>query len=648
MTGPTAGRGRRQPPTARPGARPAGAGRGPAPARRPPTARLGHQGVRLRSGLLGVLVLLSLIAGRLVWLQGVSARAYADQAVEQRLRTTSLLAARGAITDRNGQPLALSVDARAVYAEPRTIAKATCAAPAGSNPAATPARPCTPGALAQALAPVLGQPAVDLERKLSRPLKAGGTCSPADPGACAAFVYLARGLDPQVGTAVRQLQLVGVGVSTEPKRVHPGGTLAANVLGFTSLDDQGAITGAAGVELSANGVLAGRDGVQRAEVDGSGRVLPNGTRTEREPVPGRDVRLTIDRDLQWYAQDVLARAVQTSQADSATATVMDVRTGQILALASTPTFDANDPGAAPAADRGDRALTDVFEPGSVGKVMTMAAGLESGQVTPDSVITVPNRYQVADKVFRDAEEHPTERLTLTGVLVKSSNIGTIQVAQKVGADREHEMLSRFGIGSPSGLGLPGESRGLLPPTAQWSGATIGAVAIGQSYSVTAVQLASVYATVANDGVRVTPTIVSGTADANGVVQPAPAPASKRIVSAEVAAQLRGMLEGVTGDGGTAPLAAIPGYRVAGKTGTAERVIAGRYNGFTASFVGFAPADAPRLVVAVSVQGPKNGYFGGQVAAPPFRDVMAYALASQGVPPTGTPAPRLRLLESDPR
>lgn len=596
--------------------------------------------MRLRAGLLCLLALLSLIAGRLVWLQGVQATAYADQAVEQRLQTRTLLAPRGSITDRTGQPLALSVDARAVYGEPRIIARANC------PPAAE--KPCDPASIAHVLAPVLALPEREVRDRLSRPLTSGAQCGPADPMQCSGFVYLARGLEPEQANRVRELGLVGVGVRSEPRRVHPGDDLAANVIGFTSLDDQGDLTGAGGIELALDEVLGGQDGSSRAEVDGSGRVIPNGVQTVEEPVAGRDVQLTIDRDLQWYAQQVLAQRVQEVGAESGTATVLDVRTGEVLALVSVPTFDADEPGAAPPEVRGNRAVTDIFEPGSIGKVITAAAGLESGAVTPDTVFDVPDRYRLSSKVFKDSHDHPTERMTATGILVESSNVGTIQIAQKAGGERLHDMLKRFGLGEKSGLGLPGESAGLVPDPSEWSGPTLGALAIGQSYSVNAVQIASVYATVANGGVRVTPTVVKGTADEKtGEVQPAPAPESHRVISPELAGQLRTMLEGVTNDGGTAENAAIPGYRVAGKTGTAQRVVDGRYNGYTASFVGFAPADDPRLVVAVSVQAPTNGYYGGVIAAPVFRNVMTYALSNQQVPPTGTPAPRLRLRESDP-
>ena len=598
---------------------------------------LGQPLVRLRSGLLIVLVLLSLIGMRLVWLQGFQGQAYAEQAVEQRLKKVELQAPRGTITDRTGQALAMSVDSRAVYAEPRNIARAVCPPAAG--------KPCTAATIAAALAPALGLPVAEVTDKLARPAAEGKTCSPADVLGCTAFVYLARGLDAAAGNRVRDLGLVGVGVLAEPKRVHPGKDLAANVLGFTTVEGKGN----AGIEKQWEDVLAGRPGERVAEVDGGGRVMPSGTTTVVEPEPGRDLQLTIDRDVQWYAQKALMDRLAATDADSGSAVVMDVTTGEVLALASVPTFDADEPGRADAAIRGNQAVTDVFEPGSIGKAVTVAAVLEAGAMTPDSVLSVPDRLRLSTKVFRDSHSHPTEQMTLTGVLVESSNVGTIMAAQKIGGPRLHEMLSRFGIGDKTGIGLPGESRGILRDEAtEWSGTDYGTHPIGQGYAVNGVQMASVYATIANDGVRIPPTMVKAVAGDSGALQPAAAPPAKRIISSQVAGQLRGMLEGVTNEGGTAAdTAAIDGYRVAGKTGTAQRAGDGGYgNGYTASFVGFAPADKPRLAVSVSIHNPKKGYYGGAVAGPVFRDVMSFALRSQGVPPTGALSPVLRLRAGD--
>ncbi|MCW2680961.1 MAG: Peptidoglycan glycosyltransferase, partial [Frankiales bacterium] len=609
----------------------------PAAPRPPRRVAMGRPRVRLRGGLLAVLVMLSLIGGRLVWLQGFQAEAYASEATKQRLSTVKLAAPRGSISDRNGQVLALSVDARAVYAEPRTIAKANC--PPGAK------TPCEPTTIAAALAPVLGLPAEEIESKLVLSPKAtGATCSKTEMLGCKGFAYLARGLEAEKANEVRALGLVGIGTVAEPRRVAPGGQLGANVLGFTTVEG----AGTAGVEDQFDSVLAGKDGKRIAEVDGGGRIIPNGYTSTVDPEPGRDVQLTIDRDLQWFAQKVLADKIAEADAESGSATLMDVTTGEILALVSVPTFDANEPGKADASIRGNRAVSDVFEPGSIGKVITAAAALEQGVLTPDSIMPVADKIRVSNKTFSDSHSHPVEQMTFTGVLVESSNVGTIMAAQKVGGPKLHEMLTRFGIGAKTGVELPAESRGILRDEKdEWSGTDYGTHPIGQGYSVNGVQMASVYATVANGGVRVKPTILKGLRNADGTPRTIDKTEPQRVISQQVADQLRGMLEGVTNEGGTAVTAAIPGYRVAGKTGTARRVVDGRYDGsYTASFVGFAPADAPRLVLSVSVQAPRNGYYGGAVAGPVFSDIMKFALRSMQVPPTGAPSPKLRLRASD--
>jgi cell division protein FtsI (penicillin-binding protein 3) len=564
---------------------------------------------------MAVLAVVALVGGRLVQLQTFAAPAYAASADEQRLRTTTLPALRGTISDRSGQALALSVQARAVFAEPHNIAKAVC------EPDAK--KPCDVPSIAAALAPVIGVEASEIAAKINRASK---------------YVVLARGLDPKVGVQVRKLALPGIGVNAESRRVHPAGDLAANVLGFT--DGEG--KGLGGVESGWEKVLAGKDGKAVAQVDRGGRVIPTAEKSQVEPAPGRDVQLTIDRDLQWYAQDLLNKKVAETQAENGTVVVMDVQNGELLALASSPTFNPDDRRGVDPKALGNPAIRDVYEPGSVAKIVTAAGALEAGVVTPDTVLTVPDTIQVSRRTFHDSHSHPTERLTFTGVLVQSSNVGTIQIAQKLGPQRLYDAFKRFGFGEDSGLGLPGESDGTVHEVAKWSGTTLPTMAIGQGVDGNVVQIASVYQTVANGGVRVTPSIVkqvAGTA--------AKAPESRRVVSEEVAKQLRDMLEGVVTAEGTAPLAAIPGYRIAGKTGTAQRVVDGRYaaGNYTSSFIGFAPADAPRLVTAVVLQGTgKNGYYGGSVAGPVFKDVTSFALRSLKVPPTGTTPPTLRLTE----
>ena len=581
---------------------------------------MGLPGKRLRIGLslLGVAVLL--LAGRLVQLQGLQPAAYAGQAGVQRTREVLLPSLRGEVLDRNGNALALSVIAKNVYAEPRTIAKGRCQLGATD--------PCDPASIAKAVAPLLGLDAAKVQTQLS---------------SSKGFVYLKRDVNPALAQQVMKLDLPGIGAESTSERVHPSHDLASGVLGFTDFEG----IGRAGVELAMQDLLAGKDGKTIARFDSSGRVIPTGDASQVNPVAGHNVELTIDRDLQWYAQQLLATQVQATQAKNGTVVVMDIKTGEVLALATAPSFD---PDNRPSGDfTANPAVSDVYEPGSVNKVITAAAALQAGIVTPQTVIEVPPTYRVADKVLHDAEVHGTEHLTFAGVLAKSSNIGTVKVAQQVGPDRIYAMMRAFGFGDRSGLGLPGESKGIIPVPADWSGTSIANIPIGQGISVNAMQVASVYATLANGGVRVQPSIFKSTRDSAGHMTPAAAPAQRRVVSAAVAADIRAMLESVVSEQGTAPLAAIAGYRVAGKTGTAQRVAtsgprSGFYDGtYTSSFIGMAPADAPRFVTAVVLQGTgAKGYFGGQVAAPLFSKIMGFALRSYDVAPTGTTPPVLRL------
>ena len=573
-------------------------------------------------GLVALGAVVLLLGARLVQLQGLQPAAYAERAGVQRTQEVVLAAQRGDVLDRNGNPLAVSVIAKNVYAEPRLLHQDSCRAAA--------AGPCDPHAIAAKVAPMLGLPVQDVEDKLS-----------SDHW----FVYLKRGVDTTTAQRVMDLGLPGIGAENTSRRVHPSNDLASGVLGFTDLDGDGKM----GVELAYDKVLAGVPGEMTAQFDGAGRVIPTGADHRRDPVAGRDVVLTLDRDLQWYAQNLIANQVAATHAKNGTVVVMDVKTGEILALATAPTFD---PDHLTAAD-GDRltnpAISDVYEPGSVNKVITAAAALQSGVVTPMSVIDVPPTYRVANHTLHDAEKHGLEHLTFAGVLAKSSNIGTVKVAQKVGPQRLYDMMRAFGFGEKTGIELPGDSRGLIPKPQDWSATSIGTIPIGQGISVSALQVASVYATIANGGVRVTPTIVKAVKDTAGHVTPQPVAPSRRVVSADVALQIRTMLESVVSEQGTAPQAAIPGYRVAGKTGTAQRVATsgprkGHYDGtYTSSFVGMAPADAPRFVTAVVLQGTgSHGHFGGLVAAPVFSKVMGFVLRSYDVAPTGTKPNPFRL------
>ncbi len=571
--------------------------------------------MRLRGGLVFVTAVVLLLCGRLVWLQGLQPAAYAERAGVQRTQQIALAAQRGDVLDRNGNPLAISVVAKNVYAEPRLLRRAGCKSASKT--------PCDPKAIAAHVAPLLGLEVSRLEEQLR-----------SDRG----FVYLKKGVDTRLAQRVLDLGLPGIGAESTSRRVHPSKELASGVLGFTDREGVGRM----GIELAFDKVLAGIPGEVSAQFDAFGRVIPTGADRRREPVPGKDVVLTLDRDLQWYAQRLIADQVEATRAKNGTVVVMDVRTGELLALATAPTFDPDNLTSADGNRLTNPAISDVFEPGSVNKVVSAAAALEAGIVTPLSRVEVPPTYKVGNHTLNDAEEHGLEYLTFAGVLAKSSNIGTVKVAEQVGADRIYRMMRAFGFGEKTGIELPGDSKGLVPEPADWSVTSIGTIPIGQGVSVNALQAASVYATIANGGVRVTPTVVKAVRDNAGHVQPAPAPAQRRVVSAAVAAQIRVMLESVVSEQGTAPMAAIPGYRVAGKTGTAQRVATsgprqGRYDGtYTSSFIGMAPADAPRFVTAVVLQGTgARGYFGGVVAAPLFSEVMGFALRAYDVLPTGT-------------
>lgn len=569
---------------------------------------------RLRAGVALLAVLLSLFAARLVQLQGLDAPTYAAEAAAGRMRTVTLPAVRGTITDRNGVALATTVDAVNITADQTLV----------EDPAAT----------AAVLAPVLGLDPAVLQERLTGQSR---------------FVYVAKKVTPRTWAEVRELDLPDETIEGVPgifgertsKRVYPGGSTAANLVGFVGAEGKGL----AGLEYALDKTLAGRDGTATYELSAGGRRIPTGVASERDAVPGRDVRLTIDRDIQFVAQRAIAKAVASTRSQSGTVIVLDPRTGELLAMATAPTFDANRPGAAPAADRGNRPLTEPYEPGSTGKVLTAAALLEEGVVTPATPITVPNRLVRAGKSFKDFEDHPTQNLTYAGTVAKSSNIGTIKAAERLGdLERLHPYYKKFGIGAASGLGLPGEASGFLLPTEDWSATTGYTMTFGQGYSVNTVTMASAIGTIANDGVRVTPRLIASTTAGDGTVHAPEASSRTRVVSASTARTVRSMMEMVTRDGGTAPLAAIPGYRVGGKTGTAQRFdpACGCYSGYTMSFIGMAPVDDPGVVVAVTLQAPRSALGGGVNAGPVFREVASFALETLRIPPTGTKPARLPL------
>ncbi|MER8221847.1 penicillin-binding protein 2 [Streptomyces sp. NPDC094143] len=620
-----------------PGARPA---RRPGPGRTTPPKplRLGSPRPRLRLiGLALTLVLIAFVV-RLFQVQAVDASTYAAKAEQNRYVGQVLAADRGEITDRSGVALATSEDAYDITADPTMFAPDMLKIADGPEQAAA------------LLAPILGQDQENLVEKLRPKNKA------------LRYVRLASRQTPQVWKQIKDLKsalakkeetdksvrnvLAGVFSVATSKRVYPNGDLAAGILGWVNAEGKPG----GGIELQLDKQLAGKDGKIRYAQSG-GRLVPTaGGATETPAVPGSDVELTIDRDIQWAAQNAITEQVKESAADRGYVIVQDTRTGQILAMANAPGFDPNDLSDADPSALGNAALQDAFEPGSTAKVMSMAAVLQERAATPMTHVVVPNRLHRGDRLFKDDVDHPTWYLTLNGVLAKSSNIGTILATGQLGRTQAqsnkvlYDYLRKFGLGSYTGLGFPGETKGILAPPDKWSTSQQYTIPFGQGVSINAMQAASVYSTIANGGVRVEPTLVRGTKGPDGRFTPAPKPAKTRVVSAQTAKTLARMLESVVDDEeGTGTKARIPGYRVAGKTGTANRVdpATGKYSGYTSSFAGFAPADKPRITVYCAIQNATQGsYFGGQICGPVYKQVMEFALKSLQVPPTGAKPAKL--------
>ncbi|MFI1720077.1 peptidoglycan D,D-transpeptidase FtsI family protein [Streptomyces sp. NPDC020489] len=610
-----------------PGARPP---RRPAAPRStgPRVIRLGSPRPRLRMVSLALTLVLLVFAVRLLQVQAVDASTYAAKAEQNRYVGYTLAAERGQITDRAGVALATSVDAYDITADPTLFGKQQLKVADGPEQAAA------------LLAPILGKDQAELTAKL----RAKGQ-----------YVKLAGRQTPQVWQQIKDLKsalatkagedhttvnvLAGVFAVATSKRVYPNGDLAAGILGWVNADGKGG----GGVEQKLNTLLSGKDGKIRYAQSG-GRQVPTAGSTETPAVPGSDVELTIDRDIQWAAQDAISEQVRKSEADRGYVIVQDTRTGEILAMANSPGFDPGDLSQADPNTLHNWALEDAYEPGSTAKVMSMAAVLEEKVATPLTQVVVPNRLHRGDRLFKDDIDHETWYLTLNGVLAKSSNIGTILATGQLGRTQAqvnrtlYSYLRKFGLGSYSGLGFPGETKGILAAPQDWSTSQQYTIPFGQGVSLNAMQAASVYSTIANGGVRVEPTLVRGTKGPDGRFTPAAKPEKTRVISEKTAKTLARMLESVVDDrDGTGTRARIPGYRVAGKTGTANRVdpATGKYHGYTSSFAGFAPADKPRITVYCAIQNATKGsYFGGQICGPVYKQVMEFALKSLQVPPTG--------------
>jgi cell division protein FtsI (penicillin-binding protein 3) len=558
---------------------------------------------RRRLVVLGVVMLLAFaaVAVRLTLVQGLSWREYSELGESQRLRRVELPAERGSLLDRHGEQLAMSVAQRTVWANPRLV----------SDPAAE----------AHALAPVLGLDEALLRNKLSE---------------STTFTYLAHTVDDGVADLVEALELPGVFFLEEPKRFQPAGALAMSILGNVGVGHKGLT----GLELQLEGQLAGTPGELLVERDPSGSEIASGTREHRAPTRGNDVMLTLDMALQFETERALAGQIVASNAKGGTVIVMDPRNGEVLAMAN---LVAGPDGGPPVPAPNNLGVTNVYEPGSVNKVITIAGALEEGVVKPADVLPVPDKMKVGGSMFRDHDAHEPKAWTVTDIVANSSNIGTIMIGADLGKYRLDSYLRSFGLGTTTALEFPGESSGLLidPDGGQWSDPAIGTVPIGQGLAVTALQMLGAYNTVANGGTYVAPKLVMKSIETNGDEHPSKPSQRRQVVSPLTAQQMTMMLAEVTRVG-TGKRAKIDGYTVAGKTGTAKKPEPGgtgyQDGVYVATFAGFAPAENPRLSVIVLIDEPtQGGYYGGDVAAPVFAQVAGYAVRRLHVaPPSGAP------------
>ncbi|HEY0508169.1 MAG TPA: penicillin-binding protein 2 [Blastococcus sp.] len=593
-------------------ARPPAPGSGPGAftSRRTPGSRrsgaglsVDQRGLRNHWGLAVMLTLLVLVIGKLAILQGVDGAAYANAAEQDRLRTYPIAALRGAVVDRDGNPFAYTVAASRVVADPQVVKN--------------------PGAVARALTALVDIPVPELTDRLSRDSR---------------YVVLATQVAPETTDAIEALELSGVSFEDDPVRLYPAGTVGGQVIGFVGREG----AGLAGIEQTFQDDLAGTPGKRRVEVGSGGNPIPSGIDESTPATDGNSVTLTLDQDLQFVTEQRLGEACVDGATTRASAVVLDVKTGQVVAMASCPGYDPGKYGETDPELLGNPLISDVFEPGSVMKAVTMSAALEEGVAEPDTVLSVDGHIQAGDRVVTDAHDHAPIDWTVTGILAKSSNVGTIMLAREVGDEKLERYLRAFGLGSTTGIELPGESAGILQDSEDWTASRAANVPIGQGVSVTTLQMASIYQAIANDGVRIEPRIVESVTAPDGRVADAPEPASTRVISSSTAEKMAYMLEAVVGPKGTAPLGQIEGFRVAGKTGTAQRANPEcncyEGGGYVTTFVGFAPADDPQYVVAVDLERPTSAAEGGQVAAPVFADIMRYALTADAIVPSGAPRP----------
>jgi cell division protein FtsI (penicillin-binding protein 3) len=562
--------------------------------------------------LLTIIFVLSLFAGRLIQLQGMESGSYRKLAVQEREHPIVLPALRGSITGANGQVLAMTVTTYLVWADPPQIAVAKRQH------------------VAAALAGPLGMTPAAILSLIQHPTSRQ-------------YVVLAKGVPAPASAQITAMGLPGIYQTGSSARSYPEGTVAANIIGFTG-NSNGVIKGGAGLEEADNALLAGRPGSEQVQFGADGQQIPLAGGSDHPVVNGSSLRLTIVPALQYAAEQACASQVKKTKADNCTIVIIQPHTGAVLAMAQWPTF--NPATITNAAQATDIPVQNVFQPGSTAKVITASAAFERGGQTPMSAYTIPYQITEGGQVIHDAEWAPGERYTIAGIIAHSSNIGMSQVAKHISPQVQYDYLRAFGLGQPSGIGLPGESQGLLPPVSQWAADTRYTLSFGQGVAVTALQMAEVYATIANGGVRVQPTLIEGTTNSAGKYTPAAPSPSRRVIQAKTASDLLQILQQVPAidAAGAQPWGIIPGYAIAAKTGTSQES-----NGtcdlcvYGSSFIGIAPGNAPQLVVSVNVQHPrKGGYYGDVIAGPVFYQVMKDALATLQIPPDGATPAKVRL------
>jgi cell division protein FtsI (penicillin-binding protein 3) len=549
----------------------------------------------IRARVLGIVLVTVLafaaIGVRLFDLQARDRSHLSSLGAGQRIRTVTIPAERGNIFDRTGKVLAVSVPQTTVVADPRVIKD--------------------PLVYAAKLAPIVHVDQAELAARLS--------------DRKSAFAYVARKIDDETAKQVGALDLVGISFQDESRRFYPNGSIAAPVVGFVGTDNNGL----AGMEYHYDKLLTGTSGTVQVERDPQGNDIPGGERQVSAAKRGQDLVLTIDSSLQWNTEQSLLQGVTAMNARGGTAIVVDVQSGDVLAMATVDGATDTTPAQPAPATENNRPISDVYEPGSTNKVITMSGAIEDGVVTPATVLTdVGQTIEVGGKPFDDAEEHPST-MSVADILTQSSNVGTIRIARELGMKRLADYLRAFGFGAPTGLGLPGESSGVTFDPAKYTDTSMGSIPIGYGIAVTAMQMLDVYTTIANHGLARPPRLIAATIGTDGTRHDEPLPAPHQVVSPATAEAVNGMLQNVVNQG-TGVKAQIPGYPVAGKTGTARKAPydTGEYN---ASFAGFAPAGDPRLAAIVVVDSPQGSIFGADAAAPVFQQIMRFALTYERVP-----------------